>query len=320
VGTGFGVANRIGELFARNGGVATAAELRALGFSDNQIRRYLRDGLLVAKRKGVYAIPQQVAKLTGDDAGNQALNLAAALAVTDAVCAGSHETAAIIHGLDLLQDVPPQAVIVTHPRLGHGSRTGRRGLEIRVADLPAGDVVMRYGVPVTSVARTVVDLSRTGAFREGVVVADSALHDGKTTRTGLEAAVAACPRWPGLRQARNVVAFSDGRSESVLESLARVIMREHGLPPPELQVWIHDEYGARIARVDFCWPQYRTIGEADGAMKYDADRAAAGRQLDRDKKLRRAGYDPVHFGWQDIVHYPDEVIGEFWGSFRREQT
>jgi hypothetical protein len=148
------------------------------------------------------------------------------------------------------------------------------------------------------------------------VVADSALHAGKVTPADLEAALMACSRWPGLRQARNIVAFSDGRSESVLESLARVIMHENGLPPPELQVWIQDGYGARIGRVDFFWPRYHTIGEADGAMKYE-DSAAARKQLERDKKLRQAGYELVHFGWQGIVYDTKIVIGEFQAAFDR---
>lgn len=148
------------------------------------------------------------------------------------------------------------------------------------------------------------------------MVADSALRAGKLTPVELETAIAAYPRWPGLRQAREIQAFSNGKAESVLESVARVIMHENGLPPPELQVWIHDGYGARIGRVDFFWARYNTIGEADGAMKYE-DSAAARNQLERDKKLRQAGYQLVHFGWQGIVYDTRIVIGEFAAAFDR---
>ncbi len=316
MGTGHGVASRVGELFARNGGVATTQELSALGFSPAKIRRFVRDGLLVRRRRGVYSLGRQPASLDGDAARAHALSLAAALARTDAGCVGSHHTAAIIHGLDLLGDPPSNLVTVTHPRQGSGSRTGRRGIRVHVADVPEQQRVVRYGVPVTSVARTIVDLARTGTFRESVVVADSGLHAGKVTKPELEGVLAACQRWPGLRLAKRVISFSDGRSESVLESAARVIMHERGLPPPELQVWIQDGYGARIGRVDFFWPRYRTIGEADGKMKYE-DSAAARKQLERDKKLRQAGYELVHFGWQGIFYDTDLVMGEFRGAFER---
>jgi len=293
--------------------------LLALGFTATQIRRLLREGLLVAHRQGVYAPGTRFGELHRDEASAHALRVAAALARTRSNCAASHESAAIIHGLKLLDRPSGNRVVLTHPRQGSGSRSGREGVRIHVAELPAEDVVRRHGVPVTSVARTVADLSRSGSFREGVVVADAALHAGMVTRAELERALAAYPRWPGLRRAREVVAFSDARAESPLESLARVIFHERGLPPPELQVWIHDGYGARIARVDFFWRQYQTIGEADGAMKYE-DPAAARRQLGRDKKLRGTGYELVHFGWQGIVYDTDLVIGEFLACFERGGT
>jgi hypothetical protein len=310
------VASRVGELFARNGGVATTGELTAIGLSQAKIRRFVRDGLLVPQRRGVYSLRRRAATLDGDIARVHALSLAAALARTNADCVGSHYTAATIHGLKLLNDAPSNQVTITHPREGSGSRTGRRGIRIHVADVPAQQRVVRYGVPVTNVARTIIDMARTGSFIEAVVVADAGLHAGKVTKAELERTLVACARWPGLRRAREAVAFCDERSESVLESAARVIMHEHGLPPPQLQVWIQDGYGARIGRVDFFWPQYRTIGEADGKMKYE-DSAAARRQLERDSKLRQAGYELVHFGWQGVFYDTDLVIGEFRGAFER---
>lgn len=49
--------------------------------------------------------------------------------------------------------------------------------------------------------------------------------------------------------AREVVAFSDARSESALEPISRVAFRDHGLPPPRLQVWVgRDEDQSRSER------------------------------------------------------------------------
>jgi hypothetical protein len=311
------VDGRVGELFARNGGVLTVAELRALGFSRNKLRRLIEDGVLVPKRAGVYAVSDYAAKHQGETACLHALELAAVLVRLEGDYVGSHETAAIIHGLHLLHTPPQNVITLTHPRRGRGTRASRYGVRVHAADLPDRDVVKRFNVPVTSVARTVADLARQGAFQEGVVVADWALHAHLTTRAELNAAITGCVGWPGLRGARRAIAFSDERSESVLESLARVIMHEAGLPSPDLQVELHDDYGALIARVDFLWPRYRTAGEADGAVKYEKYGLTARQQLDRDKKVRAAGYDLVHFDWQGIVYETDRVIGEFWASFRR---
>jgi hypothetical protein len=175
-------------------------------------------------------------------------------------------------------------------------------------------VIKRYGLPVTSVARTVADLARTSPFMDGVVVADSALHAGKTTDAELAGVLAACRSWPGIDRARRVVAFSDHRSESVLESCARVTFDERGLPPPELQVDIGDD--GFIGRVDFCWLEHLTIAEADGMLKY-ANPARAAAQLQRDQLLREAGYKVVHFTWRQLFRETERVIARIRDAFER---
>ena len=227
---------------------------------------------------------------------------------------GSHESAAIIHGLDLLRRLAP-GVTVTH-RPGDGSGTGRAGVRVHLAALPASHVTTRGGVPVTSVARTVVDLARTSTFRSGVVAADSALRSKLTTKAELGTVLADCARWPGLTRARQVVQFSDARSESALESLSRVVFDEQGIPPPELQEWVGGDDEGVVGRADFLWQRFGTIGEADGALKYaDPQRAIA--QLRRDARLRAAGFQVVHFTWDDIVRTPGQVAASLRAAFGR---
>lgn len=197
---------------------------------------------------------------------------------------------------------------------GTSSRTSRT-VRLHLAGLPARHVVARHGVPVTSVARTVVDLARTCSFRDGVVVADSALHTGQVSKAELAEVIATCAHWPGVAGARQVAAFCDGRSESVLESISRVVFRDRGLPPPDLQAWVGDEIEP-IGRADFLWRAYRTVGEADGALKY-ANPSRAMAQLERDKRLREAGFEVVHFTWTEITRTPDEVAASILAAFRR---
>jgi hypothetical protein len=240
---------------------------------------------------------------------------AAVLAVSGAGTVVSHHSAALIHGLDMLGRSAGKTVALTRPPASTSRRSGPPGVRLHVAALPAGHVVVRHGMPVTSAARTVIDLSRTCSFLAGVVVADSALRTGQTTKAELRSVSTACAHWRGIRTARQVAAFCDAGSESVLESISRVAFRAYGLPPPELQVWVGDET-EMIGRADFLWRACRTIAEADGAIKY-ADPSRAMAQLERDARLREAGFEVVHFTWRDITRTPGEVAASIRAAFRR---
>ena len=229
--------------------------------------------------------------------------------------AGSHQSAARVYRLGIVGHDPAPLIQITRAPGNRGSHTGRPGVLVHVAALPADHVVSYRGVPLTSVPRTVIDLARTLPFAEGVAVADSALHAGLATKAGLAVVIADCPRWRGLQRAREVIAFSDARAESVLESLSRAVFCQAGLPPPDLQVWVGDDEEI-IGRADFLWRRYNTIGEADGAMKYQTP-ARARTQLERDARLRTAGYEVVHFTWPQITRAPAQVIDEIQVAFRR---
>jgi predicted transcriptional regulator of viral defense system len=297
----------------RLAGIITTAELIAAGVSRSAIRRLVRRRVLLPVGTGIYARAASAAEVAGC-AGGQALRIAAALAVSGPGVVASHHGAASIHGLDLL-GTPPSGVAVTRPPDSTGSRTGRPGVRVHAAALPAPHVTSWRGVPVTSVARTVIDLARTSSFRAGVVVTDSALRAKHTSTTELQSVLTDCRRWRGIQQARQVVAFSDARSESVFESISRVVFREQGLPPPDLQAWVGSE-GMAMGRVDFLWRAYRTIGEADGAVKY-ANPSRARAQLQRDARLREAGFEVVHFTWDEIILVPGQVAASIRAAFRR---
>jgi hypothetical protein len=122
-------------------------------------------------------------------------------------------------------------------------------------------------MPVTSLARTVLDLARTLPMTQAVAAGDRALALG-LTRQELGACLCAMEHWPGVRAARRVVGFLDVRAESVGESVSCVRLMEEGLPRPELQREIFGPDGRLIARVDFYWDEHKTVGEFDGKIKY----------------------------------------------------
>lgn len=298
--------------------VGTVATWRAAGISTRQLHSLVSSGQLVKVRHGAYATSSVLARAASDPGLRHALEVAATMATRRHGGTASHHSAAQLHGLRLLKQ-PPGTVTLTVPP---GTRAGRyrqdAGVICHAAELPDQQVTKRYGVPVTTAARTVADIARTSTFMAGVVVADAALYERHASKSELRRVLAGCERWPGTSRARQVIDFADGLAESVLESCARVLFRDHGLPPPELQVHITGRDRTMIARVDFFWRRYGVVAETDGLLKYDSgERAIAERR--RDRLLLEAGFEVVHVTWQELFSDPARVAGRIREAFRRAE-
>jgi very-short-patch-repair endonuclease len=294
-------------------GFLTPAALSRLGVTRAMLRILVHTGELVPVDRGVYVTADYAARLRWMRCGELALRAGATLATIAPGSVASHHTAALLHELDVLG--PSADIVITRPP--GTSRTGKPGVRVHAARLPRTHMTQQLGVPVTSVTRTVVDMARSASFRDGVVVADSALRLKLTSESRLRQVTAECDRIRGIQRARDVIEFADALSESALESIGRVAFADLGLPRPELQVPI----GAPqvFARPDYLWRQYWTIAEADGVLKYD-DPSRAVRQLERDTRLRDAGFEVVHFGWREIMQEPDRVVARIRAAFRRGST
>lgn len=274
----------------------TRAQAIEAGHEPAAIRRLLRRGEWVQLRRGVYVLARVLAEAEDDAQRQHALDIAALqLALgSDALAAGT--SAARLLGLETFQELPGELVVVTGDPQVRGEH--RDGYVIRAADLPRHHRSARFGVPITSAARTVVDLARQWPLRDAVVLADSALRLGLTAIAELDEVLAYCAGWPGIDSAQRAVALADPRAESVLESISRVAMHDEALPMPRSQVVIGG------ARVDFLWDDVAVIGEADGLGKYAADGRQSTRDIVRAEKRREerladAGYEIVRWGWED---------------------
>lgn len=295
--------------------IGTAATWQAAGLSGTRLAALVRAGDLVRIRYGVYATAGILATAQTDPRLGHALEVAAATARTHKGVA-SHHSAAQMHGLDLLHKPSAGTVTLTMPPGTRGGPYSRADVIRHVAELPDDHVIKLHGTPTTTAARTVADIARTASFTEGVVTADSALRERHTSKADLRRVLARCERWPGISQAREVVGFANPLAESVLESCARVSFRDQGLPPPEQQVNIIGYAGHIIARVDFYWRQYSTVAEADGLLKYQGhDDTIA--ELKRDRLLREAGCEVVHFTWQELFSEPARIAARIRAAFDR---
>ena len=286
--------------------IGTAAQWQSVaGVTAAQVRTFARLGYLVQVRRGVYATRPVAAAAKNDSRRAYALQVAAVQAVAGREVVGSHHSAALIHGFDLLKRPPAGALTVTCRPPGRSRSKQAAGIMFHTAELPENHVTSQYGATVTTPARTVIDLARELPFIEAVVAADSALRIGKTTKEELRRVCDACGGWPGIVQARHVADFSNGLAGSVPESCARVMFDRYRLDPPRLQVTIRGP--GFVFRADFCWEDRKTITEADGPAEHAASEDMLA-QFRRDRLLRDAGYKVVHFTWRELFESPDVVI------------
>jgi predicted transcriptional regulator of viral defense system len=274
--------------------------LRDQGFDDRELRRMKRDGTLLPVRRGAYVWERPVDRTRDEE--HRELIFATAPQLHDAAVI-SHGSAAVLHGLPTWSSAIDR-VHVTRNRNSGGNR--RAVVQVHAAPLIAGDLTAIDGIPVTSLARTVLDLCRTVPIEQAVAAGDRALAFG-LVRAVLEERLAQMTRWPGTRQARRAVALLDPRSESPGESVSRVRLHEDGLPAPDPQQDIFDEDGQFVARVDFCWKKQRTIGEFDGKIKYgrvlkpgQSIEDVLFEEKQREDALRDPGWQIVRWLWRDL--------------------
>ena len=305
---------------ARRGGVFTVADAQALGFPRGRRRTLVAAGDWTVLRTGVLAETHLVALAARDPRGTHALHTAAALAVmgtpTAPVAAAYGLSAACVLRLDIPGAPPDRPRVVLPPVRGSGGRTGET-LALRRAGLPAEHAVAISGVRTTGPARTVADLARRLPFGDAVLAADSAYRTwGAGIREQLEDVAGLCSGWPGAAGIGPVLAFSDVRSESALETRGRLAMDRQGLAPPRTQCWV-GETGPEF-RADFGWEEQRTIGEADGRVKY-TDANVLWEQARREERMHDLGFEVVRFDWSGAGR-EEELAGRFCRAFDRGRS
>lgn len=227
----------------------------------------------------------------------------------------SHTSAAVIHGLPLLQPPGPVVHAITDPTV----RRRSSGISWHRRAIDESDIVELDGVRLTSLEATLVDLLRTECFAAAVVSLDAVVSDtGWRPRWD-----SGCPRVPrdvlekrlddaiggaGTARGRAALGFADGRAESVGESLSRVQMHAWGLPRPELQASVLCPSGG-TRRVDFFWPGYGLVGEFDGRVKYSrhagnddaVDPEVVWREKRREDDIRATGLSVARWLWSDAL-------------------
>jgi len=132
-------------------GYVTTLQAREIGIDPTQLRLLAGRGRLEHVARGVYRVPV-LPRSEHDD-------LAFAVAWARGRAVISHDSALVLHSLS---DVNPSVVHLTTPVDNFPRAQGAGPVRVHRRNLPASDVTMVDGLPVTTVARTIVDCHDLG--------------------------------------------------------------------------------------------------------------------------------------------------------------
>jgi hypothetical protein len=179
---------------------------------------------------------------------------------------------------------------------------------IHQSQLPAVDLTVNDTIPVTTPARTLLDLAAVVPADALEEAFDDALRRGLVTVRRLRWRLEELGRRPGVTTVRRLIEARTGVvgiPESVPETrMARLIERS-GLAAPVRQHEIR-ENGRLIARADFAWPEQRLIVEVE-SRRWHSSRIRWQHDLARRNRLTRLGWRVVHVTSGDLEHRPDET-------------
>ncbi len=148
------------------------------------------------------------------------------------------------------------------------------------------------------------------------MAADAALWQELIDVQQIEESLARSRGWPGVRQARAVLALASSLAESPLESITRLAMYDDDFPEPQLQYYI----GGR--RIDLALPDHRLLIEADGRVKYrtptdaSSDDALWQEKL-REQAVRRPGWWMERVIWGDVTTSWPMTSDRLWRALQR---
>lgn len=249
---------------------ASRSQLAAGGVPASAIVRRLRSGRLERVHRGVYGLPN-----TAD------LPLATETAALLACGEGavlSHHSAATLWGL---RPGVARPVHVTIPA-ERGCRSPAGVIVHRSRTITAADVRLHEGLPVTSPARTYLDVAATLPDRDVERLLDEGLFARRiVTAAEIDELLARAGKHPGRRRLARVSAghTHSTQTDSPPEERLLRLIRAAGLPEPLPQV---DVLGYRV---DFLWPELRLAVEVDAygthgsPARFESDRRRDARLL-----------------------------------------
>ncbi|HEY2055802.1 MAG TPA: type IV toxin-antitoxin system AbiEi family antitoxin domain-containing protein [Solirubrobacterales bacterium] len=289
----------LAETAQRQHGVVSARQLAELGFPRETIARWVKEQRLHRLQRGVYAVGHRALTWEGHC-------MAAVLGARPAVA--SHKTAAWIWELRRWR---PEAIHLTAPTRRH-----RRGpVVVHFALLEPEDLDVIDGIPVTSVARTMLDLAPEETTRRLHQMIDRAEERKTFDLRRFDSLLARAGGHPGrvkLRYALDTFKPEQTVLRSDLERRFRDLVIAAGLPAPQTNVVVE------AYELDAYWEAEGFAVELDvfathgSRLSFETDR-------EREDDLLLAGIELIRVTGTRLDREPRETIARVAAHLERRR-
>lgn len=285
------VDRRIAELAGHQYGAVSHVQLLALGLTTDQIKYRIKVGRLIVLYRGVYAVGHL--SLSRQGRCSAAILACGEGAVLSHRSAGAHWGIAPYSG---------PMIDVTAPN----HRRSRKQLVVRRCRLHPADATVHERIPVTTVARTLLDLAEIVDLRRLERTLERAEKLDLFDLRAIEATLSRAHGRRGLKNLRQALALylPDDRTRSDFERDFLTFYSENDLAPPRVNALI--QAGLNNYEVDAFWPEATLIIELD-SWEHHRDRASFERDRARDAALRLAGYEVIRLTWRRLTSDPQSV-------------
>jgi very-short-patch-repair endonuclease len=276
------------ELASQQHGVVSTRQLDGLGYSPSSAAKAAKAGRLRRVHRGVYAVGHEPLTWEGRC-------LAAVLAARPAVA--SHLSAAWLWGI--LRN-RPGTIHVTAP----ASRRARRAFVVHCADLAARDRTTREAIPVTSLARTQLDLAAMLSMHRLESVLERSEERRHFDLVALEDVLDRAGHHPGVGKLRRALAIyreDPAFERSKLERRFRRLVKGAGLPTPSMNLNV---VGYEL---DAYWERERFVVELD-VYETHGSHAAFERDRLRQEDLKLQGVEMIRVTGPRLDREPERVM------------
>jgi hypothetical protein len=217
-------------------------------------------------------------------------------------------SASALHGARWINPAWPATIIDRNRRPAVGVRVWEERIERD--EISAAD-----GMPITAPARTALDIARRYPLAVSVAAIDALAQAVELKPADIELLVDRYKGRRGMKSARAALELIDDGAQSPKETWLRLLLIRAGLPTPQTQIAVRNEWGYAEAYLDMGWDNMKIAVEYDGDQ-HRTDRAQYVKDIRRLAMLERRGWLVIRVIAED---YPDDIVRRVREAFARRE-